>query len=114
MNEALQAWINTAAANPAVTGCGVRAAGAFHAKSRRPEVSEAQLNAALKQLSEAIYFLQQSQFLAQHLRWTFEGGQICCACGRGGTMAVLVLAKGAAPGTEIEQLLTNCPIFKAG
>jgi hypothetical protein len=112
MSESIQTWIQAAIANAAVAACGVRAGGAFHAKSRRQEVSEAQITDALKQVSEASYFLQQSQFLAQNLRWTFEGGQVCCACGRAGTLAVLVLNKGAAAGREIEQLLTSCPALK--
>jgi hypothetical protein len=113
MNEAIQTWINAAAASPAVEGCGVRASGAFHVKSRRPEMTEAKITEAMKQLFDAMYFLQQNQFLTDRLRWTFDGGQLHCASGRGGVSVVLVAAKDA-PEAEIERLLASCPLLQAG
>ena len=110
MNEAVQAWINEAAANPAVVGCGVRTAGGFHAKSRRPDLPEAQIREALKELSEAIYHLHQHQLYVERLWWTFEGGQICCACGRARVMGAVVMNKDAVNSPEIERLLAACPL----
>ncbi len=99
-------------ANTAVVACGVRAAGDIQAKSQRSDISEAQIAAAMKQLSEAMFFLQQQQVFAEHLRWTFERGEVCCASGRAGAMALLVLNRGAASPAEIEQFLKSCPVLK--
>jgi hypothetical protein len=109
MSEAIQAWINQASAHPAVAGCGVRVAGAVHARSGGPQLTEAQITQAMKELSEAVYFLQQNQYVAERLRWTFEGGQLCCACGRGGNLAMLVLNAKDTSGPEIERLLASAP-----
>jgi hypothetical protein len=110
MSEAVQAWINEATAHPAVVACGVRTVGAAQVKSRRQDLTEAQVTEAVKELSEALYFLQQNQFYAERLWWTFEGGQICCVFGRGKVMAVLVVNQDAVNSPEIERLLAACPL----
>jgi hypothetical protein len=107
MSEAIQAWINEAAAHPAVAGCAIRVAGAVHVKSSRPELTDANITTAMKELADAVFFLQQNQFITDRLRWTFERGQIHFARGRGGMMAVLVTTRDAVNSPEIEQLLTK-------
>jgi hypothetical protein len=114
MSKAIQEWIDKAVAHPAVAACGAQIAGAVQVKSRRVEVPEARVTEAMKVLAEARYFLEQNGIFLERLQWTFEDGLVCCACGRGGVMAALVMNKGAATSPDIERLLAACPLTTPG
>jgi hypothetical protein len=108
MNETVQSWMERAAASSGVLACGARLADrSFLAKSCSEECPEPKVTQALRDLSEAIYALQQNHIAAEHLRWTFEKGQIRCVARPGGVMAALLLSKESADLPQIEQLLAD-------
>ena len=106
MSETIQSWLERAAACPDVLACGVRLADrAFIVKSCREEYSEALLTQAMRDLSEAVYALQQNHIAAERLRWTFENGLIRCGARPGGVTAALVVSKEMAESASVERLL---------
>jgi hypothetical protein len=63
--------------------------------------------ARLRDLSEALFTLHQSRLIADHLRWTFEKGEIRCLTLPGGTLAALLVTPEAADSKEVEDLLAD-------
>ena len=97
-----------AAAIGGVLACGARLADrSFVAGSSREDYPEAQVLQALRDLSEVAYALQQNRIAAEHLRWTFENGQIRCLTQPGGVMAALLVSREIADSPEIEQLFAD-------
>ncbi len=106
MSETVQSWMERATAGPGVLACGVRFADrSCLARTCREEFSEPQVTQALRDVSEAVYALQQNRLSADHLRWTFENGVIRCITKPGGVLAALLLSPETADAPEIEQLL---------
>jgi len=113
MSEAIQSWIEQAAAGRGVIACGVRRADrSLAVRSARTEFPDALMEQTMRKLYEAIYALQQNHIPTERVRWSFEAAQIHCAARPGGVMAVLLANKETASAAEIEQLLADAPLVE--
>jgi hypothetical protein len=108
MHATIQSWLEQAAGHNGVLACGARLADRTIAvKSCQPEIGEPQLVQAMRDVSDAVFALQQNRLSTEHLRWTFENVMIRCIARPGGVLGALVLTPACADLPEIEQLLAD-------
>jgi len=111
MSEAIQAWVEKAAAASGVLACGIRRADrSLTVRSARTEFPAAQMEQTMRKFYEAVYALQQNQIPTERVRWTFETAELRCAARPGGVMAVLLVNRETASLAEIERVLNEAPL----
>jgi hypothetical protein len=108
MSEALQSWIDHAAAVPGVLACGARCADhSILARSSYDEFSAAKIEEILREIADVLRTLEQNRIAAHRLRWTFEIGSLYGLVLADGALVALLAGKHLAGSPELERLLAD-------